>query len=184
MKILKWAAIVIGILLVVILALLAFHGFFGKLNVSTQKMGPFTFVYERFTGPYMQTGKVFYRVHKSLEADGITATRGLGIYYDDPKKTSSDKLRSDCGSLIEPKDQAKIYRLKKYKIKHIISQHFAVAEFPIKSHLSYMIAPMKGYSALLKYVKETGLKISKGAVPMELYDVPAKKIYFLLGIVK
>ncbi|MDD5067023.1 MAG: hypothetical protein PHF84_08245 [bacterium] len=184
MKIIKWILIVLAVLIVLGTAYLGYLGMFSTLPVTEKEMGPYTMVYEHFTGPYQDTGKIFYKVNQALIADGITPTRGIGIYYDDPKVTAPASLRSDCGSIVEEKDLPKLVKLKKYTVRIISRQYSIVAEFPAKSALSYMIGPMKGYPALMKYASEKKTRWSKGSMPMELYDMPAKKIYYIMGIEK
>jgi hypothetical protein len=57
-----------------------------------------------------------------------------------------------------------------------------VVEFPLKNSLSYMIGPMKVYPVIAKYMKDKGYN---NEVPMvELYDMMAKKIYYIANITK
>lgn len=184
MKVIKWVLIVIAVIIALGIAYLGYLGMFSGLPVSEKEMGPYVFVYEHFIGPYQDTGKVFFRVNGVLEKEGIKATKGLGIYYDDPKVTAPGELRSDCGSIIEASDVSRLKDLKSVNIKSIGRQYCIVAELPIKGALSFMIGPMKGYPALMKYAREKGSRWAKGSMPMELYDMQAGKIYYMMGIVK
>jgi len=125
---------------------------------------------------------VFDKVYEAVKADGISTTRGLGIYFDDPSKVPSDKLRSQCGLVIEEKDYPAFAAVgKKYRSKVLNLSDSVVAEFPIRNSLSYAFGPMKAYPALDRYTREKGYKVSD---PYELYDMPAGKIYFVVPIVK
>lgn len=138
-------------------------------------------MYEEFTGAYKDTGPVFDRVYKALQKEGINTTRGLGIYFDDPRKVAEEKLRSHCGSIIEEKDLPKFEKVKaKFKVVTIKKSKSVFVEFPIKTALSYMVGPMKCYPALSKYVKEKGYGMSGNAY--ELYDMPAKKTFYVFPI--
>lgn len=182
MKIIKWILIVVVILLVLLLAFLAYMGFFSPLKIYESRKGPYVIAYERFTGPYAKTGPVFDKVYKALKAEGIETKRGLGIYYDDPAKVPSNKLRSDCGMVIEEKDLPGFRKIKhKFKVKRIPQKDSVVVEFPIRNMLSYMIGPMKVYPALMKYTKEKGYKIK---MTYELYDEAKGKIFFIMVIAK
>ena len=182
MKILKWLLIVAAVLAALVVALLAYMGMLSPLKAYESKMGPYTIAYESITGPYSQTGPVFGRVFKALKVEGIEAKRGLGIYYDDPKVTPADKLRSDCGVVIEDSQMAKFKSVsKKFKVKKIAQKNCVVVEFPIKNIFSYMLGPIKGYPALAQYAKEKTLKTG---MVFELYDEPAKKAYYSMEIVK
>lgn len=181
----KWLKI-IGILaaaaVVLVVVFLGYMGMFSAPGVDERGMGPYTIVYESFTGPYKDTGKVFEKVYVALKADGIETTRGLGIYYDNPADVPADKLRSDCGSVVEEADLAKLKKLgSKYNVKVIPRSESAVVEFPIKNMLSYFIGPMKCYPVLSKHAEAKGYAYG---MCYELYDMPAKKIYFVMEIEK
>lgn len=57
-----------------------------------------------------------------------------------------------------------------------------VAEFPIKNSVSYMAGVIKVYPALKKYMIAKGY--SSEVPVMELYDMVAKKIYYVIEITK
>ncbi|MBU0574485.1 MAG: GyrI-like domain-containing protein, partial [Candidatus Margulisbacteria bacterium] len=149
MRLLKRLLILLIVLAVLFAGFLAYMGYFGTPQVTEQEMGPYTIAYESFVGPYAESGKVFDRLFKSLKTDGVEATRGFGIYYDDPAITPKDQLRSDCGIIIEEQNLKKLAQLKKkYLFMTIPRQKYLVVEFPIKNMLSYMIGPMKAYPAM------------------------------------
>ena len=102
-----------------------------------------------------------------MKSDGITAGKAIGIYYDDPARVSGDKLRSDCGYVIEGKELEKIPGMKKkYVVATLPKKTYAIAEFPLRNTLSFMFGPSKAYPALAKYAKSKGYVMSKG---YELY---------------
>jgi len=182
MKILKRLLIIVVVIAVLGFALGAYMGLVFPLRVYEQKMGPYTVAYESFVGPYAETGPVFSKVYEALKAEGIETTRGLGIYYDDPAKVAAEKLRSDCGVIIEPKDRAKFNRVRrKFKVKWLPARESIVVEFPIRNMMSYMLGPIKGYPALMKHAEEKGYKFG---MPYELYDEGQKKVFFVMEIVK
>jgi len=182
MKILKWILIVIIVIVLLVIGFLAYMGIFSPMKPYESKMGPFTIAYENFVGPYGKTGPVFARVSEALKAEGITTARGLGIYYDNPSQVPADKLRSDCGIVIEEKDLAKFNKLKtKFKVKELAQNDSVVVEFPIRNAVSYMIGPMKAYPALMKYAGE---KNYKGTMTYELYDEAHGKAFFVMVIEK
>jgi hypothetical protein len=181
-KILKWLLIVVALVVLLAAGFLTYLGFFSEMKVSESLMGPYTIAYESFTGPYAQTGPVFANVYTVLKTVGIKTTLGLGIYYDDPSKVAADKLRSDCGVVIEAKDLAKLKALQvKFKVKRLGQNDCLVTEFPIRNTLSYMIGPMKAYPALMKAATAKGYQ---GIMTYELYDEGQGKISFVLVIAK
>jgi hypothetical protein len=182
MKILKWSLIILAVLIIALLGYLAYLGVFSALKVTEQKIGPYTLAYAEYMGPYSGSGPILTQVNSSLKKDGIECLKGFGIYYDDPKQVAADKLRSKLGCIIDAKDLAKFSKVsRKYKVMNWPARGCLVAEFPIRNNLSYMIGPMKAYPELNKALKEKGYKM--GAV-MELYDMPDKKILYIMVIAK
>jgi hypothetical protein len=182
MIVLQYLALSAAGLLAALIVFLAYMGMFSTPAVVEKNMGPYTGVYEPFVGDYKKTGAVGMKIYESLKADGVETFKGFGIYYDDPRVTPGEKLRSDVGSILEEKDLARVPELaKKYRIKKLPARQSIVAEFPVRNPLSYMLAPMKTYPAITKYAQHKGCKYG---MPYEIYDVPAKKIYLVMEIIK
>ena len=182
MKILK--ALLIGAVLIVVgfIWFMSYMGMFSKPLISERDMGPYSVVYEEYTGPYQNMGKVFEKISGEMKAEGIETPRGLGIYLDDPRKVAPDKLRSQGGLIIESKDQPKVPELKmKYKVMEINVAPCVVIEFPIKNNLSYMLGPVKNYAILSKYFELKNYQMGR---TYEIYDMPNKKILFVAEIKK
>ncbi|MCK5218039.1 hypothetical protein KAR10_00860 [bacterium] len=179
----KAIIIVGGVTAVIVLGgivFLAYMGMFKSLEVTEKTMGPFTHVYESFQGPYPETGKIFDKVYNVLKAQGIDATQGLGVYYDDPRKTAKDKLQSDCGVVLQEKDLEKAESLKEqFKIKVLEQKNSIIVSFPVKSRFSYMLGPMKAYPALTSYAEKKGYQIT---LTYEMYDEPNGQILFVANI--
>jgi hypothetical protein len=155
-------------------------GMFDAPTVTEQELGPYTYVYEKFVGPYWESGKAFEKVGAALKADGITHEKGIGIYYDDPSKVAKEKLRSDCGFVLKDSDLAKLPELKKkYAVAVMPKKMYMVVEFPKKNTLSYMLGPIRCYPALMRYAQDKGYKL---AAPYELYL--KDKTLFVMEIVK
>lgn len=175
-----------GVLLIAVISIviyLAYLGMFSTYDPVEKEMGPYTFVYEDFTGPYKETGPIFQKVYDALKAEGIKTERGMGIYFDDPRKVAEDKLRSKCGSIIEDKDAEKFDKVKdKFKVLAVEKGSAVVVTFPIKSSMSYMLGPMKCYPILNKYVKEKGYKPVGNAY--ELYDMKKEVTYYVFPIIR
>lgn len=57
-----------------------------------------------------------------------------------------------------------------------------VIEFPLKNSASYIVGMIKVYPVLKRYLQEKGYNIQ---VPIsELYDMAAKKIFYVVEITK
>ena len=181
----KVITIILGTFVAVFVASLVFSAYMGMFSTpkaTETETGPYTFVYEEFTGDYKKTGPVFDKIYKALEDEGIETTRAIGIYFDDPAVVPADELRSQCGIIIEENDLHKVQELeKKFNVGQIERCDSVVVEFSIKNSLSYMIGPMKCYPVLAKYAQEKGYNMTTS---YELYDIPSKKILFIMEIVE
>lgn len=176
--------IILFVLILLIVGILAYHDFFSTPKVIEKEMGPYTVATKKFIGSYYKVGPVMEEVDKLLRKMDINSTKGVGFYYDDPAKTQQDKLRSDVGNILEKVDDITLAKVNsKLDVKQIKKQKAVVVEIPIKSPLSYMIAPMKAYPAITKYWKEKGYKEdAKDSFGMEIYDIPGKVTYYVMYI--
>ena len=182
MKVLKWLIILAVVAIGAFIGFMSYMGMFSRPIISERNMGPYTVVYEEYTGSYQNMGKVFETLNKEMKEEGIDFSRGLGVYLDDPRKVSPDKLRAQGGIIIEDKDQPKVPELKKkYKVMEINTAPCVVIEFPIKNNLSYMFGPIKNYTLLQKYFE---LKNYQPGKVYEIYDMPNKKIFYVMEIGK
>lgn len=175
-----WIGAFFGAILIAILVFLGYMGMLVTPAVYEKEMGPFTLVYEDFTGPYKETGRIFEKVYKNLKKDGIETRRGIGIYFDNPASVPEDQLRSQCGSIVEEGDLEKLETVKdKYNIQNIERKKSIVVDFPIRNTMSYMLAPMKAYPALAKYAEERKYEM---LAPYELYDMESHVIHFVMPV--
>jgi preprotein translocase subunit SecF len=177
MKFMKVVLIILAILVVLFIAIYAYYGGFKKISFKLEIQGGETIVYENLTGDYSQSPKVSDRIYYSLlNEDKVETTKGIGIYYDNPKKVAKEKLRSEIGCIIENADSVTLAKLaEKYQVKTLPESEFVVAEFPFKGKLSVLFGIMKVYPALDKFCKEQGYVESPIT---EIYDVPNKKITY------
>lgn len=180
MRFVKGFLKLIGILLLLLLINRWYLGGFSKCEVKEQNVPSYTIAYVNFVGNYGKVWPSMTKVYEVLSGVGIVAYTGVGIYYDDPAIVSWDQLRSDVGAIIPSQDKDKLHGNKEVKIMTVPQGNKMVVEFPLKNALSYMIGPMKVYPVMAKYMKEKGYT---NEVPMtELYDMVAKKIYYIAGI--
>lgn len=165
---------------VIILGFAAYTmGVFEKVEVRERNVEEMILIYEDYEGPYKNTKVIQDRLYYRLLNDkGIETFRGFGIYYDNPKKVSRSKLRSKSGCILEEKDYEKVNELKmEFKIMALAKGQYVYSEFPLKSPLSVWGGIIKVYPKLNKYMKEK--EYSEKEV-MEIYDMPNKKIIFLV----
>ncbi len=182
MKFLKTLLKIIVILIVLALINRWYLGGFTKLEVKEQNMGPYTMAYVNFTGDYGKVWPSITKVYDILSGAGIVSSTGAGVYYDDPATVTWADLRSDIGAIIDANATKKLADSKDVKITTIPVKTRIVVEFPLKNTISYMIGPMKVYPVIAKYMKE---KWYDHKTPMmELYDMKAKKIFYIADIIK
>jgi CubicO group peptidase (beta-lactamase class C family) len=143
--------------------------------------GPYTFVYRELTGDYSSHGAVYAELTEALRRHGISPTRSIGIFFDDPKTVRPEALRSVCGVIIDEKDWGRIEALDGWlKVQHISRARRIVAEYPITGPQSYAEGGASCYPALVEYAR------TKGYTPLssfEIYDSAAGKIFYV-GSVK
>jgi hypothetical protein len=175
------ALVIAGILVVAgVGVLLWYAGMLERPRISEQEMGPYTMMYQSFTGDYKKTKPVFDEVYENLKKEGFSSSTGMGIYYDNPATVPADRLRSDCGAVLEGTAlEHRADLAKKYPVKTIERQQCVVAVLPIRSALSYMTGPMKAYPALGRYLQKKGYTVG---LAYEIYDMRNKKIFYVMTI--
>lgn len=183
MKFLKNIWIFIGLVALLLLVNRWYVGGFSKLEAKEQNMGAYMIAYTNFVGEYTKVWPSMTKVSEVLSGAGVTSFTGIGIYYDDPATVSWTDLRSDVWAVINSQDVGKIINNNSWiLVKSIPWGNKVIIEFPLRNIVSYMIGPMKVYPVIEKYMDE---KWYKTTVPMiELYDMTAKKIYYIAEITK
>jgi hypothetical protein len=172
---------VTGVLIIVIVLILSSYGLFTNISIAEKEMGGFWLLYEMHVGDYKEAGQVMDKLYsRLLGEDAIEASRGFGLYYDDPKKVKKENLRSVVGCILDKQDENKIDYLKKnYKIKYYPASKSVVAEFPFKGTLSIFIGIFKAYPKLAEHIKQHNY--TPGPI-MEIYDTPHEKIFYVASI--
>ena len=123
------------------------------------------------------------KLYDALSGAGITAFTGIGIYYDAPGSVTGNMLNSDVGAVIAPADSNKLDKKSAdYKIQTITRSTKVVVEFPYRNSFSYMVGPIKVYPVMTAYMKEKGYNLETPRI--ELYDLTAKKIYYMADVIK
>jgi hypothetical protein len=179
MKTFKIIAIVVIAIVIAVFAASWWLGFFTKVTVVDKQEGGYILVGENFTGDYAKSGEPMLRVDAKLKSVGINCSKGFGIYYDNPKTTPREKCRSFLGNILEDRYFPRIDEIKKLELKidTVRLKQSLVIEFPYKSRMSFFIGPMKAYPALSEYAEKHYYKAS---LAMELYDMPMKKIFYIM----
>ncbi len=179
-KILKIIGLIIFVLVLIVSIFLIYSGLFSNVEIKEAVMGPYTIVYLDYTGDYSGVGKPMDELYNALLADEIETYQGIGIYYDDPKNTPTDQLRSKIGCILEEKDFPKIEDLKKkYNIMTFEEKNSLTTEFPFKNQFSIILGIIKVYPAITEYTQKKGYQ--SGPI-MEIYDMPNNKIIYVMNL--
>jgi hypothetical protein len=179
MRLIKIVLTVLAVIIIIVLFFGWYIGFFNPVKVEEKQAGGYLVVGTDVTGPYSKVGKSIMEVDDKLKKTGITSTQAFGIYYDDPDLVPAEKCRSFVGDIVEEKDRTRFDDLKAagFRIDSVPLAPTAIAEFPMKNSMSYMVGPMKIYPILSKHMKENGFKVS---LSMEIYDNVNGKIIFMM----
>ncbi len=164
--------IIVVLIFLSLLGPLLYLGGFKNIVPSELEIPGMNLVYVKNIGSYYEVGPVMNKVYEDLKAVGIESTVGAGIYLDNPQKTPKQELRSLVGSIVSDNDALKAKEAN-FSILKIKTGKGVMAEFPYKNILSYMLAPMKIYPEMQKYLEKNEI-VPEGS--LELYDVPNKKI--------
>ena len=172
---------IIIILIGLVLILAGYFGAFTRVLVKEESKKTFWLVYEKFTGPYQNTGPVMDELYyRLLNDDSIETFKGFGIYYDNPREVKPDECRSIVGNILEEKDYDRIDELKnKYNIMEITESKGLSSQFPYRGKLSIMMGIMKVYPEINKTIDSLGIK-SKPI--MEIYNIPEKMIHYFMAL--
>lgn len=154
-------------------------GFFQKVEVVEREAGNYVVAGMEFTGPYHKVGPVMQNVDSLIRGLSIECEKGFGIYYDNPKTTPEDKLRSFVGNVIPESDSSRIAALLEagLRVDSIQSAPSLVVELTTRNSMAYMVGPVKAYPALTKHLEIKGYK---PLMSYEIYDMPAKKTLYVM----
>lgn len=177
----KYVLGLIGALFIILISVLTYYGMFAQVTISEQETGPFWLVYEKYIGDYKNVGPIMEKLSRDLkQKESVETSRGFGLYFDNPQEVAKEKLRSLVGCIVAEKDANKIPGLQaRYNVKLYPVSKSVVASFPFRGHPSIFVGIFKVYPKIFSYVKDHNYS----PVPiMELYDLPNKKISYVLSV--
>jgi DNA gyrase inhibitor GyrI len=176
----KTVVVILGILIGIAVAIFSFYGLFAPVNIQEKEIGPYVFVMKKNVGAYKDVGPIMDEMYRDLKEADIVTSRGLGIYYDDPKVTPENKTRSIIGRILDDVDPAKVIELeKKYPIGELPQANYLVVEFPFKGLPSIIIGIYRVYPKIARYMKSH--EIPKMPI-IEVYEPDAQKILYVVPI--
>jgi DNA gyrase inhibitor GyrI len=176
----KTVLVILGVLLGIAVSIFSFYGLFAPVKIQEKEMGPYIFVMKKNIGAYKDVGPLIDEMYRDLKEVDIMTSRGLGIYYDDPKVTPEGKTRSIIGRILEDIDPSKVIELeKKYPIGELPKTNYLVVEFPFKGLPSIIIGIYRVYPKIARYMKSH--EIPKMPI-IEVYEPEAQKILYVVPI--
>lgn len=178
----------IGLVVLFFTGVMGYFGAFRTIEVREDWIGPYTLAYESHVGDYRQTGPSVDFMLDLSQKLGATPISGFGFYYDDPSVVEKDKLRSDAGIIIDPKDIGKFqnYARDPHQKHKILTREFprtraVQAEFPLRGILSTFLGIFKVYPAITDYMNAHHLKMTYS---FEIYAITEKKVTYAFPVVK
>jgi len=151
------------------------NGLLSGVQITEEELPAMTLVGKPITGDYKQSAIEIEAVQSTLLASDITPQHGFGIYYDNPRTTPKNELRSIVGHRLT-KSATLPTPLRAYSLP---KTQCIVAEFPYKSPLSIALGVVKVYPKLFAALKE------KGHEPMpiiELYEADQGRIRYVAAV--
>lgn len=164
----------------ILTAILVWYGYFSTVPVREKPVGPYTMVYQVYTGSPSGIEPVLQAMHQSLVTEfAITSLVDFGLYYDDPKTAPAEGSRILVGCILEDDQEGDLHALEEKYIVAIFPRGMAVvADYPYKNKLSILFGMLKGYPALLRYVTEH--EIVRTPI-LEIYDPQRGRIRYVLS---
>lgn len=175
--------VVYAVIILLVLWLIRASSLLSRVSIQEKTVDPFVMVYADYIGDYKNVAIPMDSVfNKLLKEDGISTSKGIGIYYDNPEEVPVEKLRSKVGCILDEKDLKALPGLKKkYKVFEFKKTDALIVEFPFRSRMSIIAGVAKVYPAIRKYAEE---KNYSGREMIEIYDTPGKKIVYIMPIRK
>jgi DNA gyrase inhibitor GyrI len=176
----KTVIVILGILIGIAASVFSFYGLFAPVNIQEKEIGPYMFVMKKNVGAYKDVGPIMDEMYSDLKEADIVTSKGLGIYYDDPKVTPEDKTRCIIGRILDGVDPSKMIELeKKYTIGELPQTNYLVVEFPFKGLPSIIIGIYRVYPKIARYMKAH--EIPKMPI-IEVYEPEVQKILYVVPI--
>jgi len=167
------------IALAAIVAILSWYGLFARVTISEQTISPFSFAYKKQTGNYRQSGRAMNELYVELGEEGISTTKGVGLYYDNPRKVAVNNLRSLAGCILPEASTGKWEGLRAhYLVGSLPGATLPVITFPYKGKLSVVLGTLRVYPKLNAWFKNHP---EQNGPVMEIYDISEGEIRYVVA---
>ncbi len=161
---------------------LAWCGLFASITVYERDAGPFVLVFKKHTGDYKNIGPILDEVYYTLrDKHNLDASRGFGLFYDNPQEVEKSDLRSLGGCIVDGLGLDELVRQypevkATFGVALFPASHSVVAEHPYRGKASVILGVFRVYPRLQQWMK----KYRRPSVPvMEIYDTPGRTITYL-----
>jgi hypothetical protein len=162
---------------VTLLGYLVYLGYFDKIKVTEQQMGPLFLVYRSQKGDYRHTGKTVGELVLQLQSVGASDVKGFAIYQDDPTLVKAEDLRSEVGVILPERDRKRAAGIMlQYETKLFPKMEGAVASFPLRNTFSVYVGAYKVHHKLVEFVHERKMETQ---YILEIYDFGKSTTYFM-----
>jgi hypothetical protein len=171
MKMIKRIGLAIAILAVTVLAFVTYLGGFQSVVVDEVDFPTTEIGIYLHKGSYKKIGDSWMKFDTSWKEISGEKCHGLALYFD-PPGTPEDQLRSVLGCDLTkiPKEKQALVK-EKFQSFVIPASKALHASFPFKNKLSFMLGPIKVYSAMNKTLSGTNIT---PALAIESYGVYEK----------
>ena len=151
----RWTAGICLAFLLLATGGLGYLGAFASVEVTEERVGPFSFAYVEHVGDYDETGRLTAQVAEALERAGLPGCKPLAVYFDDPATVEVADLKSEVGCAIDAQVGVALQRSgSSLALRRIVARRSMVARFPWRSPLSFLVGFYKVGSALERYRAE------------------------------
>lgn len=165
MKVLKYLAAFIFIIVLGVVAGYAYLGGFQSVEVTHGSFAPTEIVFSTHKGPYMKLHESWDKFRKDLVAAGLQECDAMAVYLD-PPGTPEDQLRSVIACRLDGLNVDLKTALKsKLKSFQIPSSPALTAKFPYKNPFSFFVGPGKVYPAMKPLIAQ------ESKLPAVAYEV-------------
>jgi hypothetical protein len=175
---------VTAVMTISILILYGYYGGFASISFNEKKAGGETIVFKNTKGDYPQTeiatNDILSFIAKNIKT---TPSRNFSYYEMNPHVMDKKNLKSQGGCILDATDTSYYSLLRKsYKIRSLENDNYVVTSFPLKGKLSVLIAQIRVYPNLYRYINAKGYNYMSPVT--EIYDNKKHLIIFRMKISK
>jgi hypothetical protein len=173
---------IIGIIIIVLFAFFLgasfYAGMFDRLSLEVAEVGPYPIVYRENKGPYDGVKFALHDVYQYLKTKRMQwTTKGIGVFYDDPRTVKPRDLRSIAGCVT---DTLLTNLATPYKSQVLPKTRAIVGTFRIRSFLSNATGTEKYYSSKDTFAKKNNVQLTGPVI--ELFDMGARRVFYIAPV--